>query len=91
METPLTNNISPGKEPPDLRQYESAGGYAALRKSLRMAPAEVMAMVEESNLRGRGGAGFSTAKKWSFVPMGGDAPHPWWQRRDVRRTCGVCW
>jgi NADH-quinone oxidoreductase subunit F len=76
METPLTNNISQGKEPPDLRQYESAGGYAALRKSLRMAPAEVMAIVEESNLRGRGGAGYPTAKKWSFVPMGADAPRP---------------
>ncbi len=34
METPLTHNISPGKEPPDLAQYEKAGGYAALRKAL---------------------------------------------------------
>ena len=58
METPLTNNIAPGKEPRDLRQYENVGGYAAVRKALRMAPAEVMAMVKESNLRGRGGAGF---------------------------------
>lgn len=76
METPLTNNISLGKEPPNLRQYENASGYAAVRKALRMAPAEVMALVEESNLRGRGGAGFPTAQKWSFVPMGNDAPRP---------------
>ena len=41
METPLTRNISPGKKPPDLTQYEKAGGYAALRKALRMAPGEV--------------------------------------------------
>ena len=41
METPLTRNIAPGKEPPDLAQYEKAGGYAALRKALRMAPGEV--------------------------------------------------
>ena len=34
METPLTRNISPGKEPPDLVQYEKTGGYAALRKAL---------------------------------------------------------
>lgn len=76
METPLTRNISPGKKPPDLTQYEKAGGYVALRKALRMAPGEVMAVVKESNLRGRGGAGFPTAQKWSFVPMGDDAPHP---------------
>lgn len=76
METPLTNNIAPGKEPPDLRQYENVGGYAAVRKALRMAPAEVMTIVKESNLRGRGGAGFPTAQKWSFVPMGDDAPRP---------------
>jgi NADH-quinone oxidoreductase subunit F len=66
----------PGKEPPDLRRYENAGGYAAVRKALRMAPGEVMAMVKESNLRGRGGAGFPTAQKWSFVPMVDDAPRP---------------
>lgn len=76
MDTPLTRNISPGKKPPDLTQYEKAGGYVALRKALRMAPGEVMAAVKESNLRGRGGAGFPTAQKWSFVPMGDDAPHP---------------
>ncbi|MGH8684162.1 MAG: NADH-quinone oxidoreductase subunit F, partial [Nitrosospira sp.] len=76
METPLTRNISPGKSPPGLPQYEKAGGYAALRKALRMAPEEVTAVVKESSLRGRGGAGFPTARKWSFVPMGKDAPHP---------------
>ncbi|MDN5935698.1 MAG: NADH-quinone oxidoreductase subunit NuoF [Nitrosospira sp.] len=76
METPLTRNILPGKSPPDLPRYEKAGGYVALRKALRMAPEAVTAVVKESNLRGRGGAGFPTAQKWSFVPMGDDAPHP---------------
>lgn len=76
METPLTHNISSGKRPPDLSQYEAAGGYAALRKALRMAPGDITTAVEEANLRGRGGAGFPTSKKWSFVPMGDDAPHP---------------
>lgn len=51
METPLTRNILPGKSPPGLPQYEKAGGYAALRKALRMAPEEVTAVVKESKDR----------------------------------------
>src|SRR5438128_336881 len=47
------------------------------RKAVRsMTPAEVQQVVKDSNLRGRGGAGFPTGQKWSFVPMGDDAPHP---------------
>jgi NADH-quinone oxidoreductase subunit F len=77
MERPLTKNIRPGEEPLDLKGYEKAGGYQALRKALRdMAPEEVTQVVKDSNLRGRGGAGFPTGQKWSFVPMGDDAPHP---------------
>jgi NADH-quinone oxidoreductase subunit F len=41
-----------------------------------MTPAEVTEVVKASDLRGRGGAGFSTGMKWSFVPMGDDAPRP---------------
>ena len=60
-----------------LSQYEQAGGYQAVRKALtRMSPGEVRTVVQESNLRGRGGAGFPTGRKWSFVPMGEDAPRP---------------
>src|SRR5438067_5038252 len=76
METPLTRNIRPGAEPPDLEQYEKTGGYAALRKTLRMKPAEIVDVVKASNLRGRGGAGFPTGQKWSLVPMGDDARRP---------------
>jgi NADH-quinone oxidoreductase subunit F len=77
MERPLTENITPGEEPLDLKAYERAGGYQALRKALReMAPADVTQVVKDSNLRGRGGAGFPTGQKWSFVPMGDDAPRP---------------
>lgn len=76
MEKPLTHDISAGKEPPDLAQYEKGGGYSGLRKALGMAPADVQQVVKDANLRGRGGAGFPTAQKWSFVPMGDDAPHP---------------
>ena len=76
MERPLTRNIRPGEEPLNLSDYEKAGGYQALRKALRMAPEEITKIVRNSNLRGRGGAGFPTGLKWSFVPMGKDAPRP---------------
>jgi NADH-quinone oxidoreductase subunit F len=76
METPLTRNIRADGTMLALKDYEAAGGYHALRKALRMAPHEVLGVVKESNLRGRGGAGFPTGEKWSFVPMGDDAPHP---------------
>src|SRR5436853_5994213 len=77
METPLTKNIpSNGAGPLDLKAYEKAGGYESLRKALRMAPVAITELVTKSKLRGRGGAGFSTGMKWSFVPMDKDAPHP---------------
>lgn len=77
MEQPLTQNIHPGEEPLDLRGYERAGGYRALHKALeQMTSKEVQEEVSNSNLRGRGGAGFPTGKKWSFVPMGDGAPQP---------------
>src|SRR5918912_4466750 len=77
MERPLTQNIRPDAEPLSLREYERAGGYQAVRKALQhMTPAEVTEEIKASNLRGRGGAGFPTGAKWSFVPMGDDAPRP---------------
>ena len=77
MERPLTEHIHPDREPLDLRKYEKVGGYQALRKALRhMDPKSVQQEVKDSSLRGRGGAGFLTGMKWSFVPMGDDAPHP---------------
>ena len=77
MEKPLTKNIpSNGDEPLTLEAYEKAGGYQAVRKALKMAPGDVTTLVKTSGLRGRGGAGFPTGLKWSFVPMGSDAPHP---------------
>jgi len=75
MERPLTKNIRSGKGPLRLKDYEKGGGYQGARKALRtMAPQEVTELVKNSNLRGRGGAGFPTGMKWSFVPMGEDAP-----------------
>lgn len=77
MEKPLTKNIRPGELPLDLKAYEQAGGYESVRKALKkMTPKDVIQEVKNSNLRGRGGAGFPTGMKWSFVPMGEDAPRP---------------
>jgi NADH-quinone oxidoreductase subunit F len=77
MERPLTANIRPNQEPLDIRAYEQRGGYAAARDAvLHLTPQEVQARVKDSGLSGRGGAGFPTGQKWSFVPMGPSAPHP---------------
>jgi NADH-quinone oxidoreductase subunit F len=75
MEKPLTGDIREDLRPLTLQEYEKIGGYQALRKVLKeMAPAAVQGEVKNANLRGRGGAGFFTALKWSFVPL--DAPSP---------------
>ncbi len=57
--------------------YASKNGYEALKKVFqgRMTPEQVIEEVKASGLRGRGGAGFPTGSKWSFVPKGKDKPH----------------
>ncbi|HRO44884.1 NADH-quinone oxidoreductase subunit NuoF [Agriterribacter sp.] len=77
MERPLTQNIHAGRQPLSLKEYTTTGGYTALQQVLKnMTPKEVQQLVQESRLKGRGGAGFNTGMKWSFVPMGEDAPSP---------------
>jgi NADH-quinone oxidoreductase subunit F len=76
METPLTARIRPDGAMVDLAEYERTGGYRAARKAMQMPPAQITEEVKKSNLRGRGGAGFPTGQKWSFVPLGPDAPRP---------------
>ena len=57
-----------------LSRYEATGGYRAMRKALEMKPEDVITLVKDAQLRGRGGAGFPTGMKWSFVPQ--DNPNP---------------
>src|SRR3712207_5906265 len=53
-----------------LEVYERRGGYQALRKALQMSPEDVLAELNASQIRGRGGAGFPMGKKASFLPKG---------------------
>ncbi len=57
-----------------LKVYQDTGGYVQLKKAFGMSPDEIIQHVKDSALRGRGGAGFPTGMKWSFVPK--DSPKP---------------
>ncbi len=72
--TPVLTKRFGTDKPWQLANYERLDGYAGLRKALTMAPADIVTMVKESNLRGRGGAGFPTGMKWQFIPQ--DNPKP---------------
>jgi len=74
----LTPELTAHWDAPDsftLAGYKRAGGYQALPKALRTGPDEIIQMVKNSGLRGRGGAGFPTGVKWGFIPQGDTKPH----------------
>ncbi len=79
MPTPIDTKLVTqrfGKEDAKtLAGYERSGGYGSLRKALAMRPEDITAEVKASNLRGRGGAGFSTGVKWGFVPKDSKVVH----------------
>jgi NADH-quinone oxidoreductase subunit F len=74
-ETPVISRRFGIKDSHKIDVYLQHDGYKALEKALReMTPASIIDEVKKSNLRGRGGAGFPTGMKWSFVPK--DSPKP---------------
>jgi NADH-quinone oxidoreductase subunit F len=57
-----------------LKVYQKTGGYESLKKAFKMSQDDIINEVKASALRGRGGAGFPTGMKWSFVPRGSQKP-----------------
>ena len=74
MLTPVLSRFWDEPEPWTLQTYLRHDGYRGLRRALGMDPDEVIAEVKESGLRGRGGAGFPTGTKWSFIPQDSIGP-----------------
>ena len=69
---PLQLRMMHVKDGHTLKVYQEHGGYKSLKKAMNMSPDEIINEVKASALRGRGGAGFPTGLKWSFVPK--DSP-----------------
>ncbi|HEY1234846.1 MAG TPA: hypothetical protein VGH22_15815, partial [Candidatus Binatia bacterium] len=66
------HGVPEGRE--ELEQYRARGGYQALEKALNGSPEELVKIISDAGLRGRGGAGFPTGKKWQFTREAPEQP-----------------
>lgn len=73
---PMTRFITEQDNFWSLENYQQHGGYLGFERALAMTADEVLEQVKASRLRGRGGAGFPTGLKWSFMPQGQQTPSP---------------
>src|SRR5690606_35858014 len=72
MEVKLLSEHYDKPEFQSIDGYKKNGGYEVLKKALKMKPKDIIEEVKASGLRGRGGAGFPTGMKWSFLPDNGE-------------------
>src|SRR3954453_17892855 len=77
------------REATTLDGWKKRGGYVALQKALSMEPAEIVQIVKDSGLRGRGGAGFPTGVKWSLIKPGDGTRHLLFRNPAGRRKAAL--